>query len=586
MKIPEGYIHACEIDELKENGIVVVRGKSTPVAIVKQGKEVYGIDNRCPHMGFPLDKGTIKDGILTCHWHHARFDLGSGCAFDLFADDVPSYEVAVIGKNVYVSKTPATRPSKDYYFARLRRGLEQNISLVTAKSILGLVEEGVDYREIVVAIALFGATNRDDWADGMTTLAVVSNLWPLLSERTSVFALASAARLVAANCSGQPARRKRNPLTSDRTPMEQLNRWFRHWVMVRHRDATERTLLTAAQQAPDCELMNETVFAALPDRVYSATGHTLDFANKAYELLGVTSWEHAQDVLASISRGISAARGEEERSAWRNPIDLIPLLKTAEATVAEVFKADPEDRTAAPPDEIGVTLLGADPEAILNILVDSIKRGVCPLELARQVAYAAAVRLAQFPESNDIRDWFNPVHTFIYCNAVYQTVTRSRSAHSIRAILQGSMSVYIDRFLNIPAANLPGVETAANGQDPERTLEEILNHLDRRERLSRFTDLVAGYLYNGHPAVALIDTLTYAISREDLDFHKIQVLEAAVRQSELWQGREEAIHILVGAARYLAAHCPTPRANAQPVEIAIRLHRGDAIYEEEQSATV
>ena len=33
-------------------------------------------------MGFPLDRGSVEDGTLTCHWHHARFDLESGCTFD------------------------------------------------------------------------------------------------------------------------------------------------------------------------------------------------------------------------------------------------------------------------------------------------------------------------------------------------------------------------------------------------------------------------------------------------------------------------------------------------------------------------
>ena len=44
------------------------------------------LDNRCPHMGFPLDQGSVEDGILTCHWHHARFELASGCTFDLWVD--------------------------------------------------------------------------------------------------------------------------------------------------------------------------------------------------------------------------------------------------------------------------------------------------------------------------------------------------------------------------------------------------------------------------------------------------------------------------------------------------------------------
>ena len=39
--------------------------------------------------------------------------------------------------------------------------------------------------------------------------------------------------------------------------------------------------------------------------------------------------------------------------------------------------------------------------------------------------------------------------------------------------------------------------------------------------------------------------------------------------------------ILVGAARFLAAHTPTRRELAQVVRIATRLRRGEALYEEE-----
>ena len=49
------------------------------------------LDEPRPRVGaFPLERGSVEDGILTCHWHHARFDLESGCTFDLWADDVPT----------------------------------------------------------------------------------------------------------------------------------------------------------------------------------------------------------------------------------------------------------------------------------------------------------------------------------------------------------------------------------------------------------------------------------------------------------------------------------------------------------------
>src|SRR5258708_6119733 len=81
---------AGSLDELKAKGRLVVRGAHRPILVVYDRGRVVALDNRCPHMGFPLDRGSIEDGILTCHWHHARFDLASGCTFDLCADDVPT----------------------------------------------------------------------------------------------------------------------------------------------------------------------------------------------------------------------------------------------------------------------------------------------------------------------------------------------------------------------------------------------------------------------------------------------------------------------------------------------------------------
>jgi nitrite reductase/ring-hydroxylating ferredoxin subunit len=68
-------------------GCKVVAGADRPIAVFVDAGVIRPVYNRCPHMGFPLDRGTVKDGILTCHWHEARFDLASGRTFDLWADD-------------------------------------------------------------------------------------------------------------------------------------------------------------------------------------------------------------------------------------------------------------------------------------------------------------------------------------------------------------------------------------------------------------------------------------------------------------------------------------------------------------------
>ena len=39
--------------------------------------------------------------------------------------------------------------------------------------------------------------------------------------------------------------------------------------------------------------------------------------------------------------------------------------------------------------------------------------------------------------------------------------------------------------------------------------------------------------------------------------------------------------VLIAAARYLAAHCPTARAELQTYRIALRLARGEKLFEED-----
>ena len=102
----EGLLDAGTVEEVRARGCTVVTGGGHAIAIFPLGDRFAAVDNRCPHMGFPLDRGTISNGILTCHWHHARFDLSSGGTFDPFADDVRAFPVTVSGGRVWVDPSP------------------------------------------------------------------------------------------------------------------------------------------------------------------------------------------------------------------------------------------------------------------------------------------------------------------------------------------------------------------------------------------------------------------------------------------------------------------------------------------------
>ena len=87
-------IRVGNADALMAKGQLTGKLGSQPVCVFWADGRAYAVDDRCPHMGFPLHRGTVENGLLTCHWHHARFDLESGGTLDPFADDVRSYPVA------------------------------------------------------------------------------------------------------------------------------------------------------------------------------------------------------------------------------------------------------------------------------------------------------------------------------------------------------------------------------------------------------------------------------------------------------------------------------------------------------------
>src|SRR5688572_20136386 len=98
----DGFVRVCSLAELQDTGIVTPGGLGQSVALFWHQDQPYAVDNRCPHMSFPLSKGFCKDGILTCYWHYARFDLKSGGTFDPFADDVRTFPVSVRDGDVWI----------------------------------------------------------------------------------------------------------------------------------------------------------------------------------------------------------------------------------------------------------------------------------------------------------------------------------------------------------------------------------------------------------------------------------------------------------------------------------------------------
>lgn len=575
----DSFVSVARYDDLQGKGSITVHPNGKAVVLFLYGNKVYAVDNRCPHMGFPLDKGSVENGILTCHWHHARFDLASGGAFDLWADDIDAFPVELRDGEIYVD-VRANGNSAEHQRNRLRDGLQHNLSLVVAKAVINQLWQGVSANEPFRIGLQFGTLYRGmDWGRGLTTHGCAMNLIPYLDETDHPLALFHGLADVASDTAGMSPRFNPRPLPNAETDIPTLKQWFRQFVEVRDAQAGERAIVSALRAGADDVQIADMLFAAATDHRYLDVGHTLDFINKALESVDLAGWEHAELAFTSVVPNLTDARRMEESNAWRKPIDLVLILENAFLDLPAAITAG-RDRTPRR-DIAAITpiLLGDDPQMIADTLLDCLRAGMAPVELAGAVAYAAARRIAHFHTSNEFGDWDTALHTFTFANAVYQGLTRVESTELARGIFDAAMSIYLDRFLNVPSVRLPQPEVVA---DPDALLGNLESMLNLQQQVNQAGTLAAQYLSSGGAPERLMAKMGHLLLREDRNFHTIQCIEASFNQYSILRERapELAPHVLIAAARYLAAHAPTMRSQLQTYTIARRLSRGENLFEE------
>jgi nitrite reductase/ring-hydroxylating ferredoxin subunit len=571
------FVQVGPVEELADEGGTIVRANGRAIALFHHEGQFHAIDNRCPHMGFPLHEGSVEDGILTCHWHHARFELSCGDTFDPWADDVTTYPVEVRDDEVWVHPHPEPDASPaEHWMERLNVGLQENIGLVTAKATIGLLDEGVPYTEPLTVGVEFGTRYRESgWGSGLTILAAMANVFDQLDLDDQPRALYTGLRHVADNTADEPPRFQQEPFDAREIPEERLKGWFRENVEVRDEDGAERCLKTAVAEGLDQSELAEIVFAAATDHLYLDAGHTFDFINKAFETLDHVGWEHADVVLASLIPRLTQATRSEERSMWRQPIDVAGMLFDAYDDLPELVERGRDAGEWEPPGDFDDTLLADDPAVIVGALTTAVENGATGEQLARQVTFAAATRVAQFSTSNEFDDWNTVHHTFTYANAVHQATQRTDAWELYRGVFDAAMSVYLDRFLNTPPAPIP--EPGETDADPAELRERLLDIFDEEGGVDEAGRVVAAYLDAGGDVPTLKETMGEGLLREDAGFHTLQNVEAAFAQYD--QADDPARVFLIATARYMAAHFPTRREAEQTFTIADRLHRGEKIHE-------
>ncbi|PCJ62502.1 MAG: hypothetical protein COA79_03050 [Planctomycetota bacterium] len=114
-----------------------------------QDGDFFACENRCPHMGYPMNKGTIRDGVITCAWHYWDFDLKHGGCYRGACDDLKIYPCKVENEDIYVN-TSESNKDIETLLTHLRESMRSGDIYLQSKAINQLVSADVPAEKIVI----------------------------------------------------------------------------------------------------------------------------------------------------------------------------------------------------------------------------------------------------------------------------------------------------------------------------------------------------------------------------------------------------------------------------------------------------
>lgn len=68
----------CGVGDLSEHEARAFQVGDRELVLCLMDGHVCALSGECTHEALPLDGGTVEDGVLTCPWHGAQYDIRTG----------------------------------------------------------------------------------------------------------------------------------------------------------------------------------------------------------------------------------------------------------------------------------------------------------------------------------------------------------------------------------------------------------------------------------------------------------------------------------------------------------------------------
>ena len=534
----DGYIRAFSTTDIPNGSSRLWRHDSKRIAVWRVRDRFFAADNRCPHEGYALVKGDVKDDVLTCAWHNWKFRLADGENLRQ-GENLRTYPVQVRDGALFIDVTdPEPEQIAPQLFGSLLEAMGDVNTGRLARDTMRLRSLGTPLTDVIKVGVDYGATRAEyGWNHSLATLADCLTMAAAFEGPLSALPVVQGLSVVSQTEVRRPPRPQPDPVDvigAYGSVADALKAF--PGLVDAERDTEAEGLLRGALRAgaaPDA--VRHAFLSAITDH-FLGYGHPMIYCQKAFDLLDRIGWSEAETVLAPLVPAIT----------WSTRYDKLPYMRRFLKAWEGASGASP---VAADLPALRRILLDGMPEDAVAGVLGALDGGVAVPDVINLISSVAASRLGRFDMDSDIDDsrdagWLDVTHTLTYTNALRWAWARDPSPEVLRGVLHAAwFTQWTQKF---DARDTPPPVQARAGSDADAVLGAI-----RRRDPQQAVALVKGY---DGPEVPLERALTQAAAEDNaaapiMVAHTVKTAMAALAESRVGGDRAP----LAAAARFLAA---------------------------------
>lgn len=438
------WFPALSLDDLAVGARFLYREDEKRIAIFRiSHDEIYAVDDRCPHEGYPLVKGSVDAKVITCQWHNFKFELSSGKCLK-GNEDLRVYPTRV--RDGQLELHLVEQSSADQISAKeasLREGLRLGRMGQVSRDCVRLLQLGMPPAELAFLAASYDAEVGEY---GTThVLPVVSDSLRALARYPQLQAVVPVLQgmdLAADFHIRQPVRERLAPRNMPGDSSE---------VFVVLRDLVERekgleaeAVLAGAIEGGVDSGEIESWFYHLCSDHFLGFGHALIYTQKSFELLERVGWHRAVEILPALLFNIVNQTREELLPEWKW---FCVRLAGLDSELSAMYFAPKREAKPGEVSELINSLLDDKREQAFDTLAGALRSGLSRDAIADALCLAASERILRFdPEidaSSTVQEgWLAVTHILTFASAVREGLRRFEDPAALKLLF------FAGRFIN------------------------------------------------------------------------------------------------------------------------------------------